>query len=641
MIFDLLYALVGYTGNVIIRKENNQNAKRTSEKISFQLASDFPYVTPSERRAIDRISNIGALYTIVYEYVHGSGLSNHSKTKSLYILAIQKALDEILDEYRQLIASYEEEAIHKRLQNLSLVEAELRIWERRFEDLCRLFDKIEEVKSQKGPQLIIQLIQFCTCGAPDTASLCMRLLKKCVKVLLVQLQTWLYYGELQDPYEEFFLRRASRDTLEQQQQPHDDDPFLFLVDDVVMAQENFTPLFTLAMVRDVLFIGGVVKTLRNSEEASSQVDWNELETQLEGLRCLEMQPLSSLPLESKIQLTRQWASKQLMRLLFRVSWWKEFEFLRQTFLLGRGELWSHFLRDTCDLFMIPPMKESKESVLNMFLEKSLLKTFFEVDYRYELLSFQRLYNSTSESDSSTAHLLALSSGWTRISLSYVPRKPLHILMSTKDLQHYSRIFCIVFAVAHVRFQMERCWFLLRNVFKECNRVSLVKHRNTLQLLRMCNFCIHCIEEFFQIDLIEESFENFMKQARGASDFDTVHLLHRKYLDTLVHHTLIYSASFMESLDSLLQVFREYCLYIQHKFIEDKAIVQELSTERQEHSMIHERILSFLQELQKYPNHPVNTRLLKRIDFNNFFLESVVPTTTTVLHSYSDKEDDEE
>jgi hypothetical protein len=319
---------------------------------------------------------------------------------------------------------------------------------------------------------------------------------------------------------------------------------------------------------------------------------------------------------------------------------KEFEFLRQNFLLGNGDLWSHFLQDTCNVFMIPPMNESKEYILNVFLEKSLLKTFFEVDFRYETLRFQRK-DLSSCSTNVSANILSLSSGWSQISLAYEPQKPLHILLTARDLEHYSRMFCIIFAISHVRFHMERCWLILRSQFKKCDGIAILNTKNISQLLWRCHFLIRCLEEFFQVDLFEESFSNFVKQARGASDFDTVHLLHRKYLDTLVHRTLIYSASFMESLDSLLQVFREYCLYIQHKFIEDKAIVQELSTERQEHSIIHERILSFLQELQKYPNHPVNTRLLKRIDFNNFFLESVVPTTTTVLHSYSDKEDDEE
>ncbi|GJQ08346.1 hypothetical protein GpartN1_g137.t1 [Galdieria partita] len=610
MLFDLIYALVGYTGNVIVRKENTDNAKKTSERISFQLASDFPYVNPAERRAIDRISNIGALYATVYEYSCENGLLQ----KSIYALAFQKALDEILDEYRELIANYEEEAINKRLKNFSLVEGELRVWERRLEDLCMLFDKMEEGKRLNGPELMKHLMQFCTSGSPDTASLCMRLLKKCTKVLLVQLQTWLYYGELQDPFEEFFLRKEPKIASEQRE-----DSSFSLADDIVIAQENLTPLFSPTMVRDILFIGGVVKALRNSEEASSQVNWNELEVQIDSLRSLEKQPLRSLPLESNIQSVRQWASKQLMKFLFRVSWWKEFDFLRQTFLLGKGDLWSHFLQDTCDMLMVPSMSECKESVLNAFLEKSLLKTFFEVDFRYEMLSFQRVDFSSNKSELST-DLLPLSSGWNRISLSYVPQRPLHILMNSKDLEHYSRIFCILFAIAHVRFQTERCWLLLRNRFKRCNRETLVNNRNMFHLLGKCNFIVHCLEEYFQIGLIEESFGAFMKQAKGAFDFDSVLTLHQKYLESLVKHTLIFSASFIESLDNLLQVFREYCIYIQHKVAveeEKTAAVLLLSIERIQQP-IHERIVAFLQELQQYPNHPVINRLLNRIDFNNFY-----------------------
>lgn len=636
MFFDLLYALVGYTGNVIVRKENTFNSKRTRERISFQLASDFPYISTAERRAIDRISNIGALYTIVDEFACGSGFSLHSK-KSLYLLALQKAVDEILDEYRQLIASYEEEAIHRRLQNLSLVEGELRVWERRFEDLCMFFDKILESKRQNGPELITLLIQFCKSGSPDTASLCMRLLKKCIKVLLIQLQTWLYYGELQDPHEEFFLKKKSKDAVEQNEHSS-----LSLAEDIVIAEENLTPLFSHVMVKDILFIGGVVKALRNSESDSSQVDWNELEAQIDNLRSLETQPLRSLLLESNIQLTRQWASKQLMRFLFRLAWWKEFEFLRQSFLLGKGDLWSHFLHDTCDVLTIPPVNVSKESALNTFLEKSLLKVFFEVDFRYEILRFERM-NFLASNSETTTNLLPLSSGWSQISLSYVPRNPLHILMTTKDLEHYSRVFCIVFAITHVRFQMEHCWLIFRNAFKECNRTALVKNRNMFQLLRRCSFLVRSLEEFYQIDLIEESFGSFMKQAKAASDFDSVHLLHQKYINTLAKHTLIYSSSFIESLDNLLQVFREYCTYIQHKWVQDKATQMLLSIERIQQP-INERITAFLQELQKYPNHPISNRLLKRMDFNNFYslekgtsLDLEENVTTCIEEDQSDNE----
>ncbi|GJD08047.1 Gamma-tubulin complex component 4 [Galdieria sulphuraria] len=474
---------------------------------------------------------------------------------------------------------------------------------------------MKEAKRLNGPELITQLIQFCTSGSPDTASLCMRLLKKCMKVLLVQLQTWLYYGELQDPFEEFFLRKEPKTASEQRK----DDSSFSLIDDIVIAQENLTSLLSPSMVKDILFIGGVVKALRNSEDASSQVDWNELEVQIDSLRSLEMQPLRSLPLQSNIQYIRQWASKQLMKFLFRVSWWKEFEFLRQTFLLGKGDLWFYFLQDICDVLVIPSMNECKESVLNSFLEKSLLKTFFEVDFRYEMLSFQRM-DFTSVNSDLCNNLLPLSSGWSYISLSYVPQKPLHILMTSKDLEHYSRIFCIVFAIAHVRFQMERSWLILRNRFRRCNRIALVDYRNIFHLLWRCNFLVHCLEEYFQIGLIEESFGTFMKQSKGASDFDSVRMLHQKYLETLVKRTLIYSASFIESLDNLLQVFREYCIYIQHRFVEEKTLAA-LSMESMEQP-INQRIVAFLQELQQYPNHPVSNMLLNRIDFNNFyFLES--------------------
>eukprot|EP00871_Galdieria_phlegrea_P004355 jgi/Galph1/4920/GphlegSOOS_G3532.1 len=605
MLFEVLYSLVGYPGNVIVKQDTSKYAKKKSETLVFKLTDDFPHISLTERKGIDRICRIGALYSVVYASCSPSRTITN-QPKSLYLLALLKSLDEILDEYREQIAKYEEEAVQKKLQTLTFIESELRIWERTLEDLCMLLDNIEE-KVKNGPQLIDLLFKFCTSGAPDTASLCLRLLKRCSKVLLTQLETWLYYGQIYDPFNEFFLK-----TDKQQPEYAQQASVPRIIDDVVIASENLTLILNDQIAKDALFIGGVVRELR--KDTTCPEKWEELKELLQGLSCLESHPLRTLPMESTMQLVREWASKQLMNLLFRVAWWTEFEFLRQTFLLGKGDLWFHFMQDFSEKTSLPNFIEDKDKAMNKMLEKALLKTFFEIDSRYERLRF--ICFQTNSGAKISTRTVSLANGWNNICLQYSPKKPFHVLLSLKSLEQYSIMFCIVFAVSDVRFEMERCWLVMRS-----KKMALLKERAKtndilLQLFREVSYVVHCLEQYFQIDLIEELYRNFIQEAKRASDFDQVYRLHGDLVDSLAESFLVYSDSFIQSLNNLLQTFRELCIYIQHPLdyiSEDEYIpLQNIS------SVVRQRIFSFLEALQQHPGHPVMERLFKRLNFNNYY-----------------------
>ncbi|OMO81948.1 Spc97/Spc98 [Corchorus olitorius] len=240
MLHELLLALVGYTGDLIIDEREHQKSLGVnlspdapiSDQRSFKLASDISFIDPAERDLIERLITLGFYYRELDRFAaksrnlswirsadvspldRASELSKPKAQKpSVYRRAIANGLVEILSLYRSAVLQIEQKLLSETMPILATVTQGLNKF---FVILPPLYDLILEIERDdiRGGQLLNLLHKRCHCGVPELQACIQRLLWHGHQVLYNQLASWMVYGILQDQHGEFFIRRQEESDVE-------------------------------------------------------------------------------------------------------------------------------------------------------------------------------------------------------------------------------------------------------------------------------------------------------------------------------------------------------------------------------------------------------------------------------------------
>ncbi|KAI8548998.1 hypothetical protein RHMOL_Rhmol07G0317000 [Rhododendron molle] len=325
MLHELLLALLGYTGDLIIDQREEQESigvflspnAPISEECTFKLAPDISFIQPSERDVIERLITLGFYYRELDRFttksrnlswirtVNKSPLSRTSEVttgekenQSVYRRAIANGIVEVLSVYRSAVLQIEQKLLSDSVPILATVTQGLNKF---FVLLAPLYELILEIERDSicGGQLLNLLHKRCHCGVPElqaciqrnkvysgtytnqvnfSVSWKHRLLCHGHQVMYNQLASWMVYGILNDQYGEFFIsRQADGDTEHDSSQPDMLEKFgRMSTNDVALADWHLGFHISLDMlpeyipmhvVESILFAGKAVRVLRNPSPA--------------------------------------------------------------------------------------------------------------------------------------------------------------------------------------------------------------------------------------------------------------------------------------------------------------------------------------------------------------------------------------
>ncbi|XVE73341.1 hypothetical protein DITRI_Ditri11bG0109900 [Diplodiscus trichospermus] len=304
MLHELLLALVGYTGDLIIdEREHNKSLgiqlspeAPISDQRSFKLASDISFIDPSERDLIERLITLGFYYRELDRFAtksrnlswigsadvspleRASELSNPKTEKpSIYRRAIANGLVEILSVYRSAVLQIEQKLLSETMPILATVTQGLNKF---FVILPPLYELILEIERDdiRGGQLLNLLHKRCHCGVPELQACIQRLLWHGHQVLYNQLASWMVYGILQDQHGEFFIRRQENRDVEYSSSIQDTSAKLarLSTDDTSLTDWHLGFHIFLDMLPEhihmrvaesILFAGKAIRVLRNPSPA--------------------------------------------------------------------------------------------------------------------------------------------------------------------------------------------------------------------------------------------------------------------------------------------------------------------------------------------------------------------------------------
>ncbi|KAI4301421.1 hypothetical protein L6164_034702 [Bauhinia variegata] len=297
MLHELLLALLGYTGDLIIDQREQLSAEAPiNDECTFKLAPDISFIDPSDRDLIERVITLGFYYRELDRFATKSrnlswirsanvhpldNISEISKDKtekpSVYRRAIANGIVEILSIYRSAVLHIEQKLLSETVPILATVIQGLNKF---FVLLPPLYELILEIERDdiRGGQLLNLLHKRCHCGVPELQTCIQRLLWHGHQVMYNQLASWMVYGILQDKHGEFFIRRQEdRDVEPGSSHPDVSEKMARLsTDDASLTDwhlgfhiclDMLPEYIPMRVAESVLFAGKAVRVLRNPSSA--------------------------------------------------------------------------------------------------------------------------------------------------------------------------------------------------------------------------------------------------------------------------------------------------------------------------------------------------------------------------------------
>ncbi|KAK6135065.1 hypothetical protein DH2020_031186 [Rehmannia glutinosa] len=303
MLHELLLALLGYTGDLIIDEREHQESLRVNlspdaplaDEPTFKLAPDLSFVQPSDREVIERVITLGFYYRELERFAAKSRnlswirSSNESplsrateilkgkKVKpSVYRRALANGIVEVLSVYRSAVLHIEQKLLSDCLPILATVTQGLNKF---FVLLPPLYELILEIERDNiyGGRLLNLLHKRCHCGVPELQTCIQRLLWHGHQVMYNQLTSWMVYGILHDQHGEFFVSRqedrdsehdSPADTLEKLARMSTND--VSLTDwhlGFHISLDMLPEYVPMHVAESILFAGKAVRVLRNPSPA--------------------------------------------------------------------------------------------------------------------------------------------------------------------------------------------------------------------------------------------------------------------------------------------------------------------------------------------------------------------------------------
>ncbi|KAI8970460.1 gamma-tubulin complex component protein [Mycotypha africana] len=232
MLHELLFVLLGYPGDVFKPSPASISSETAT---TFAIPSEFPLLHPTERASLNRLGQLGWNFYKISEaisQIREASSKHHSKSRTStlsdisygsYIQAFTTSLENVLNQYRTAVLELEKEILDDTLGAgsnivpLTLLTANLSRWEMTLPFLWKQLIQpiILSTKETAGDGNIpnyygcrifdLILYHLKTTGVYEIRHILQTILEDLDAVLRRQLTTWMVYGQLIDPHNEFFI----------------------------------------------------------------------------------------------------------------------------------------------------------------------------------------------------------------------------------------------------------------------------------------------------------------------------------------------------------------------------------------------------------------------------------------------------
>uniref|UniRef100_A0AAR2L5Y7 Gamma-tubulin complex component n=1 Tax=Pygocentrus nattereri TaxID=42514 RepID=A0AAR2L5Y7_PYGNA len=520
LVRDILYVFQGIDGKFI---------KMCAPENCYKIDSKVNSSSPSLRDTSSRLAELGWLHNKVRKYTDSRSLD---RAFGLVGQSFCASLHQELKEYYRLLS-----VLHAQLQveddqgvnvgvDSNLTLRRLLVWtydpKIRLKTLAALVDYCQ---GRKGGELASAVHAYGKTGDPHMRALVQHILSLVSHPILNFLYRWIYDGELEDTYHEFFV--ASDPTVKTDRLWHDK----------YSLRKSMIPSFiTMDQARKVLLIGKSInflhqvchdrtppgKILPASKSTDSPKDAAELFTDLEGA------------FQSKIDAAYFETSKYLLDVLNKnYQLLDHLQAMRRYLLLGQGD----FIRHLMDLLK-PELARAATTLyqhnLTGILETAVRATNAQFDSPEILKRLDVRLLEVSPGDT----------GWDVFSLDYHVDGPIATVFTRECMSHYLRVFNFLWRAKRMEYILTDIWksqMCNAKLLKSMPELSGVLHQCHVLASEMVHF-IHQMQYYITFEVLECSWDELWNKVQQAQDLDHIIAAHDVFLDTIISRCLLDSNS---------------------------------------------------------------------------------------------------
>uniref|UniRef100_A0A671V8J9 Tubulin gamma complex component 3 n=1 Tax=Sparus aurata TaxID=8175 RepID=A0A671V8J9_SPAAU len=519
LVRDILYVFQGIDGK-FIKMSGPDNCYKIDSKV---------VLCKSLRDTSSRLAELGWLHNKVRKYTDARSLD---RAFGLVGQSFCASLHQELKEYYRLLS-----VLHSQLQveddqgmNVctegSLTLRRLLVWmydpKVRLKTLAALVDFCQ---GRKGGELASAVHSYGKTGDPQMRALVHHILSLVSHPILNFLYRWIYDGELEDTYHEFFV--ASDPNVKTDRLWHDK----------YSLRKSMIPTFiTMDQARKVLLIGKSINFLHQvchdrtppgkitaaSKSADTPKDAAELLSDLEGA------------FQEKIDAAYFDTSKYLLDVLNRNYLLLEhLQAMRRYLLLGQGD----FIRHLMDLLkpeLARPATTLYQHNLTGILETAVRATNAQFDNAEILKRLDVRLLEVSPGDT----------GWDVFSLDYHVDGPIATVFTRECMGHYLRVFNFLWRAKRMEYTLTDIWkgqMCNAKLLKTMPELSGVLHQCHILASEMVHF-IHQMQYYITFEVLECSWDELWNKVQQAQDLDHIIAAHDVFLDTIISRCLLDSNS---------------------------------------------------------------------------------------------------
>ncbi|EDO33629.1 predicted protein [Nematostella vectensis] len=555
---EIIYIFQGIEGT-IIKLDPTTDAYRISNNVG---------VPKSVRDLVNKLGELGWLYRKVRKY-----LDARSGDRALGLVgqSFCAALQQELSEYYRLMAVLEgqqqlsDQGVVGEGASGSLTLRRLVIWT--YDPLLRLRTLaalVDTCKGKKGGALLSAIHTYMQHGDPFVRSLVKHMLNLVSKTIL---DRWVYEGELEDQYQEFFIEvdYTVRDER-------------LWFDKYSLRKQMLPSFIPIDMATKILNIGKSINFIRHvcqdrspigtSGEQSLGRTKSEENAGITAAQLTADEEFSGPALQEMIDTAYSVTSKKLLEILFtKYQFLDHLKALRLYMLLGQGD----FIRHLMDL--LEPDLAKPASTLYMHNLTGVMETAIRAtNAQYENPEILKRLD---------CRLLEVSpgdTGWDVFSLDYHVDGPISTVFTSECMIHYLRIFNFLWRAKRMEYSLTGIWKAqMENsrLIETIPELSPILHQCHTLGSEMVHF-IHQMQYYIAFEVLECCWADLKKRVTEASDLDHIIAAHETFLDQVISRSLLDT----ESKSMLAQLRTIFDLIVQFQHAQDElytASVQEVDS----------------------------------------------------------------
>uniref|UniRef100_A0A3Q1HGH9 Uncharacterized protein n=1 Tax=Anabas testudineus TaxID=64144 RepID=A0A3Q1HGH9_ANATE len=514
LVRDILYVFQGIDGK-FIKMSTQDNCYKIDNKI---------VVCKSLRDTSSRLAELGWLHNKVRKYTDARSLDRAFGLVGQVCLCLSCAL--IIDflgcVHKCISLQVEDDQGVNMCTENSLTLRRLLVWmydpKVRLKTLAALVDFCQ---GRKGGELASAVHAYGKTGDPQMRALVQHILCLVSHPILNFLYRWIYDGELEDTYHEFFV--ASDPNVKTDRLWHDK----------YSLRKSMIPSFiTMDQARKVLLIGKSINFLHQvchdrtppskitpaSKSADTPKDAAELLSDLEGA------------FQEKIDAAYFDTSKYLLDVLnHNYLLLDHLQAMRRYLLLGQGD----FIRHLMDLLkpeLARPATTLYQHNLTGILETAVRATNAQFDNAEILKRLDVRLLEVSPGDT----------GWDVFSLDYHVDGPIATVFTRECMGHYLRVFNFLWRAKRMEYTLTDIWkgqMCNAKLLKTMPELSGVLHQCHILASEMVHF-IHQMQYYITFEVLECSWDELWNKVQQAQDLDHIIAAHEVFLDTIISRCLL-------------------------------------------------------------------------------------------------------